>query len=345
MKSRSVSITGATGFLGWHVSVAFRDAGWRVHAIVRPGNTKPVPDGVDPVESALERVALTAAIGDSSLLVHAAGLVRAATDGEIDQVNVGGTQAAVDAANAAGARLLFISSLAAIGPGTAVREDDAPHPITAYGRSKLAAEAVVRAQAHVPWTIVRPSAVYGPRDRGFLPLFRLASRGISLMVASPATPFTFIYVDDLIAALMAAATDERAVGQTVFLGHPAPETAGDLMRALADAFGRTYRPVRLPSLVMRDRGRCGRCVLETGIEAGRGQRARGRNAGRRVRVRRRPGARRARVYCSCTAAGWGCTDRTMVPRSRVGLSGISRGIWAGYILASGARRKTDDRKH
>ena len=265
MKSRSVSITGATGFLGWHLSAAFRDAGWRVRAIVRPGNTKRVPEGVDLVESALAPAALTAALADSSLLVHSAALVRAATDGEIDRVNVGGASAAVAAANAAGARLLFISSQAAIGPGTAVREDDAPHPITAYGRSKLAAEAVVRAESRVPWTIVRPSAVYGPRDRGFLPLFWLASRGVFLMVASPATPFTFIYVNDLIAGLMAAAVDERAVGQTMFLGHPAPETADDLMRAVADAFGRAYRPIRLPSFVMRIAGAAGDVCWKLGL--------------------------------------------------------------------------------
>jgi nucleoside-diphosphate-sugar epimerase len=269
MKSRSVSITGATGFLGWHLSAAFRDAGWQVRAIVRRGNTKPLPDGVTVVESALDRESLATALGDSSLLVHSAALVRAATDSEIDRVNVGGTRAAVDAANDVGARVLFISSLAAIGPGTAARpcrEDDPPHPITAYGRSKLAAEAVVRSQARVPWTIVRPSAVYGPRDRGFQPLFRLASHGISLMVASPATPFTFIYVDDLIAALMAAATDERAVGQTMFLGHPAPETADGLMRALADAFGRTYRPVRLPSFVMQIAGAAGDVCWKLGLK-------------------------------------------------------------------------------
>ncbi len=269
MKSRSVSITGATGFLGGHLSAAFRDAGWQVRAIVRRGNAKSLPDGVTVVESGLDRESLARALGDSSLLVHSAALVRAATDREIDRVNVGGTRAAVDAANDVGARLLFISSLAAIGPGTLARpchEDDPPHPITAYGRSKLAAEAVVRSEARVPWAIVRPSAVYGPRDRGFLPLFRMASHGISLMVASPATPFTFIYVDDFIAALMAAATDDRAVGQTMFLGHPAPATADDLMRALAAAFTRTYRPLRLPSFVMPLLGAAGDLCWKLGLK-------------------------------------------------------------------------------
>jgi nucleoside-diphosphate-sugar epimerase len=269
MKSRSVSITGATGFLGWHLSEAFRDAGWHVRAIVRPGNRKPVPASVEIVEAALDRRALPRAFGDSSLIVHSAALVRAASVRQMEWVNVQGTREVVEAASVAGARLIFLSSQAAFGPGTAEkpsRESDIPQPLTAYGRSKLAAEAVVRSEARVPWTIVRPSAVYGPRDHGFLPLFRLASRGIFLMVAKPTTRFTLIYVDDLVHTIVTAATDERASNQTFFLGHPDPQTADDLMRSLADAFGRAYRPLRLPPLLVRMAGAAGDVCWKLGVE-------------------------------------------------------------------------------
>jgi nucleoside-diphosphate-sugar epimerase len=269
MRSRSVSITGATGFLGWHLSEAFRDAGWGVRAIVRPGNRKPVPPGVEIVQALLDPRALSSAFSGSSLVVHAAALVRAASVRQMDHVNVQGTRAAVHAANLAGARLLFVSSQAAIGPGTTEkpsREDDVPQPLTAYGRSKLAAEGVVRSEARGAWTIVRPSAVYGPRDRGFLPLFRLASHGIFLMIASPATPFTFIYVDDLVRAIVAAGTDERAANQTFFLGHPDPRTADDLMRSLAEAFGRAYRPLRVPPLMIRMAGAAGDVCWKLGVK-------------------------------------------------------------------------------
>jgi nucleoside-diphosphate-sugar epimerase len=178
MKSRSVSITGATGFIGTHAVRAFRTHGWKVLAIVRPGSEKTVPDGA-AVRHAdlLSQGALTAAFAGSEVVVHAAGLVRAASSDELQSVNVGATRAVVAAANAVGARLVHLSSLAAIGPGTPehpTREDDPPQPVNAYGRSKLAAEAMVRSTATVPWTILRPSAVYGPGDRGFLPLVRLA---------------------------------------------------------------------------------------------------------------------------------------------------------------------------
>jgi nucleoside-diphosphate-sugar epimerase len=269
MKSRSVSITGATGFLGWHLCEAFRDAGWSVRAVVRPGNRKPLPENIASVASPLDAPALAEAVAGSSLLVHSAALVRAATDAELDRVNVGGTRAAVEAANATGARLLFISSQAAIGPGTIARpsrEHDTPHPLTGYGRSKLAAEAIVRGDARVPWTIVRPSAVYGPRDHGFLPLFRLARRGVFLMVAAPTTPFTFVHVDDLVRALVVASTEERAVGETFFLGHPAPSTADDLMRGVAHAFDRRYRPIALPPSVIRVAGAVGDLCWKVGLK-------------------------------------------------------------------------------
>ena len=86
----------------------------------------------------------------------------------------------------------------------------------------------------MPWTILRPCAVYGPRDRGFLPLFRLARRGLTLLATPPATRFTFMFIDDLVSAIVLAATDPRAAGETFFVGHPEPQRIEALMRALAD---------------------------------------------------------------------------------------------------------------
>ena len=268
MKSRSVSITGATGFVGWHLAEAFRLAGWHVRAIVRPGGVKPVPDDVERVEAAFHAATLIAAIGESGVVVHAAGLTRA-LDASAFEFNVSGTRAVVAAVNATGARLVLISSQAAMGAGTITRptrEDDVPRPLTPYGRSKLAGEAVVRADARVPWTIIRPTTVYGPRDRQFLPIFRLAARGIFLLVVPATTAFTFIYIDDLARGVVRAAEGGRASGHTLFLGHPDPLRAEDLLRALADVFGRRYRPWHVPDVVLRAVGRGGQLAWKFGKE-------------------------------------------------------------------------------
>src|SRR5438874_2023345 len=129
MKNRSLSLTGATGFLGWHIAEAFRDAGWSVRAIVRPGSRKALPDGVESRESALHAAALRLAIADTSLLVHAAALMRSGNEDVMRAVNVDATRAVIDAVNDTGAQLMFISSQAAAGPGVAARpsrEDDLP---------------------------------------------------------------------------------------------------------------------------------------------------------------------------------------------------------------------------
>ena len=272
MTSRSVSLTGATGFLGWHLATAFMRAGWHVRAIVRPGNTKPLPDGpgsIDSRESALHAKSLAQAIAGTDVLVHAAALVRAGNEDLLRAVNVDGTRAVVDAANATGTRMVFISSQAAHGSGTPAhpaREDGTPHPITPYGRSKLAAEEHIRSAARIPWTILRPSAIYGPRDRGFLQLFKLASRGRFLLVAPPQNAFTLIHVDDAVRAVVDAADHPRAVGETFFVGHPEPQTADAILRQLAQVYGYPYTPRRVPSIAIHALAAAGDLAWRLGVE-------------------------------------------------------------------------------
>jgi nucleoside-diphosphate-sugar epimerase len=261
-------ITGSTGFLGWHVAEAFRDAGWRVTGVVRRGSKRPLPPGVEAAEVALDPAALARATEGAAVLVHAAGLTHGRTDRDFHAVNVAGTEAAVAAANVSGARLIFISSQAVIGTGTPdrpSREGDTPRPLNAYGRSKLAAEVVVTSQTRGSWTIVRPSAVYGPRDRQFLPLFRLAARGWFPVVAGPATAFTFAFAGDVARAILLAATGGSE--RTVFVGHPQPQTTEDVLRGLADVFERPYRPLRLPLPVLGGLAWAGELASRVGIAA------------------------------------------------------------------------------
>lgn len=267
MKSRCVSLTGATGFLGGAIVRAARSRGWSVQAIVRPGNTRPVPEGARAIEADLrDGAALARAFTASDAVVHAAGRVRAPRPRDFSATNVEGTRAVVEAANAAGVRLVHISSLAAAGPGSAaapVREDDPPRPVNAYGRSKLAGEHVVRDLARVPWIILRPSAVYGPGDRGFLPLARLANRGVFLLAAPAETAFTFLFVDDAAAAVVGA-LESAADRDVLFVGHRRPGTAGAMLRAWADACGRRYRPVAVPRPVLRAAALAGDLVWRLG---------------------------------------------------------------------------------
>lgn len=259
MKSRLVSVTGATGFLGAHIVGAFVRAGWQVRAIVRPGRAGAAERSVDYREAPLERGALVPAIEDSDVVVHVAGLTRGGA-AALTRTNVDGTRAVVGAINECGARLVHLSSQAAIGAGTPARparEDDPPRPVNAYGLSKLEGEAVVSQLARVPWVVLRPSAVYGPNDRQWLPLVRLAARGMFPLVTRADLALTLVYVDDVARATVLAAERDDVCGQAFFVGHHEPETAGGVLAAIAQQVKRPYHPRRVPVAVVRSAARLG----------------------------------------------------------------------------------------
>jgi dihydroflavonol-4-reductase len=252
MRSRSLSLTGATGFLGWHLTESFLRAGWDVRAIVRPASHKPLPQGARIVESDLSQESLARACAGTDVLIHNAAVIRAPSEAAFNAVNVEGTRSAAVAATRTNARLVLISSQAAGGPGTPGsprRESDPPAPVNAYGRSKLAAESIVRNEDGLRWTILRPCAVYGPRDRGFLPLFAMGRRGLFFAPSAPAVRFTLIYVADLVRAVAAAVDTDAAIGETLFVGHPDPKSGEEVLRAIAAAEGRPFHLRRVPASV------------------------------------------------------------------------------------------------
>ncbi len=269
MRSRSISITGATGFVGWHLAEAFVRHGWSVRGVVRRGNRKPLPPGVAVVEAELTARSLSDACAGVDVLVHSAALIRARDEEAFYAVNVAGTRAAVDAARRAGARLVLISSQAAGGEGTVERprrESDPPAPVNAYGRSKLASEEVVRTADDLRWTILRPCAVFGPRDRGFLPLFRLGRRGVFLVPSRDDMFFTLIHIHDLADAVLRAVEAEHAGGETFFVGHPSPRTGTDVLRAIANAEGRPFAPRRVPRAVFSAAAALGDLSWKLGVK-------------------------------------------------------------------------------
>ncbi len=207
------------------------------------------------VEGAIEDEAARLALVDGADVVfHVAGLVAARAESGFLRVNRDGTAALAAAAARAGVgRFVLVSSLAVTGPshpGRPVDEGSGPGPVTAYGRSKKAGEEAVRAVG-LPFTIVRPPAVYGPRDRAFLTLFRAAARGIVPLLGYGGQELTLVHAADLAGALVAAATSAATLGGTYHAGHAEPVTQRALAGAVGRAVGRSVRCVRLPGPVVR----------------------------------------------------------------------------------------------
>ena len=123
------------------------------------------------------------------------------------------------AANAAKVqRLVHISSLAAGGPALPphpAREEDPPSPVSVYGKSKLAGEMEVRNGCGTGWVVLRPPAVYGPRDAEFLRLFKAVKRHLRPLPAPQ--PLSLVYVQDLAAAAVASLDHPNAVGRVFYV--------------------------------------------------------------------------------------------------------------------------------
>lgn len=249
-----VLLTGATGFVGRGIAQALLGAGADLRCLVRSParaaelrslGAELVFGSVDPGEG------LETAVSGVECVVHAAGCVRAWTRGEYFRTNELGTRRLAAAARDAGVRrFLYLSSLAASGPsapGRPVTEDSPPRPVNAYGRSKLAGERALAEEAagRMDPIVVRPCAVYGPRDRDFLGLFRLADRGLGLHAAARGAELSLIFVDDLADLCLLAV--ERARPGSVYLAAADPPVSWQgLVEAIGSALGRRPRCLRIP---------------------------------------------------------------------------------------------------
>jgi nucleoside-diphosphate-sugar epimerase len=190
----------------------------------------------------------------AEVVFHVAGIVAARREADFLKVNRDGAASVARACARAGVkRLVLVSSLAVTGPsrpGHPVVEDAGPGPVTAYGRSKKAGEEAVRASG-VPFTVVRPAAVYGPRDRAFLTLFRAAAKGVVPLLGDGDLELTLIHAADLAAALLAASGSAATLGGVYHAGHLEPVSQRGLAAAVGRAVGRSPRCVRLPGPLVR----------------------------------------------------------------------------------------------
>ncbi|HEX7024443.1 MAG TPA: NAD-dependent epimerase/dehydratase family protein [Gemmatimonadales bacterium] len=245
-------VTGATGFVGRHLVRALLAAGDTVTALVRsperarvhyPRDVRLAPGDLGNME------ALRSAVPEQDVIYHVAGLIAARSEAEFLSVNRDGTARLLEAASEAGRpRIVLVSSLAAAGPtarGTRLAGSEEARPVSAYGRSKLAGERVVRRGA-LPWTIVRPPAVYGPYDAEILRVFRAIKYGVAPVFGDGAQEISMIYGPDLGAALAAAGRSEAAVGRVFYACHPEVLTTGGTVRKIAAAMHRSVRVLPLP---------------------------------------------------------------------------------------------------
>lgn len=195
---QTIAVTGATGFIGQSICRRLIDQNFSVRVLVRSPRKASLPAlvGAEIIAGDLaNQESLQNLVTGVDAIIHCAGNVRGATQAQFDDVNVEGTRNLLRAAKSADMtpRLLALSSLAAREP-----------QLSFYSSSKRRAEQVLHDEGSgIPWTILRPPAVYGPGDRELLPIFRLMARGIAPTAGPPSARFSMLYVEDLSSAVIA----------------------------------------------------------------------------------------------------------------------------------------------
>ncbi len=264
-EGRLVALTGATGFLGSHLAEALLDDGWRVRAACRPTGDRSWLDG-RPVEWRVTDLAnpdeCRELVKGAHAVVHCAGVVAALAEQDYVRGNVDTTAALLKAAAyslPADGAFVLVSSLAAHGPAGLDKpavESDPCRPITPYGRSKLAAEQLVTGQAWPFRTaVVRPPALCGPRDRGFLPLLHFAYRGWTARLGKRITGISLVDGRDAAAGIVAVTRTPSASGTYFVDDGRAGYAWEDVRQALEKAVERKVRMVDVPLGALRLAGR------------------------------------------------------------------------------------------
>lgn len=255
-----VLITGGTGFIGSHLLDTLCAQGAQVRALVRRTSNISCPSavGVEWVREGLHDVrALAHAVQGVDTVFHLAAATRARNETEYYRVNGEGTRALVEAIRAARPRprrLVYVSSLAVSGPardGLPVEPDAVPHPISAYGRSKLVGEqACLAAAGEFEVVVVRAPAVYGPRDRDLYRYFQLATWGVLPVPLGTDRLIQLIHVTDLVEALIRAAALPRVAG-IYHVAEPRAYAWSEILRLVVQVVGRPVREVHVPEWVVR----------------------------------------------------------------------------------------------
>jgi len=245
-------VTGGTGFVGGHLIDALLKAGDSVTTLVRsPRKAAGLAErGVRIVAGDLGNpAALREAARDQEVVFHSAGLVAAQDEAGFLAVNRDGTARVLTAASEVSrAHFVLISSLAAAGPsprGGRRSADEPPEPVTAYGRSKLAGEQVVRA-GRLPWSIVRPPGVYGPRDPEFLRVFKAVRLGWVPVFGDGTQQLSLVYAPDLAGALTALGRSSDTAGGIFYPCHPEVVSSAELARTIGSVMGKSVRIIGLP---------------------------------------------------------------------------------------------------
>jgi len=253
-------VTGGTGFIGSHLTEALIRKGVQVRCLHRKTSDLKWLKGL-PLEfvhgDCNDKISLEKAVRDVDWVFHLAGVTKAIKEENYSEVNGLGTGNLIQACvenNPGLQKFIYISSQAAAGPnrnGYNKTESDTCEPVSFYGRSKRMGEELVLAHAHeLPVLILRPSAVYGPRDKDILVFFKCISRKIKPCPVGPEHHLSLCYVQDIIQGILLGVETQTKSGEVFFLSDGNAYRMEEISDIVAQAMGVTAFRIRVPKLMI-----------------------------------------------------------------------------------------------
>ena len=249
---KKILITGSSGFIGGFIVEKALEKGYQVFAVVRKSSNRQYLK--DPRINFLElnlgdQARLETQLnelkdenGQFDYVIHNAGITKANRNSQYFEVNTELTNRLVDAlieTKLVGRKFIFISSLAAAGPGMTdapIKVEQEPNPVTSYGKSKLKAEQYLITKTELPYIILRPTAVFGPRDTELFTLFNLVNRGFEFYIGTNLQKLSFIYVRDLVEMLFGA-METDSINKTYFISDGQTYLVKDFVAAIKTSLG------------------------------------------------------------------------------------------------------------
>jgi nucleoside-diphosphate-sugar epimerase len=257
-----ILVTGGSGFLGSHIIEQLLAHGYSVRALVRKSSDRSflaTQKGVELAFGAVENIdSIDQATKGVDGVIHAAGLVKARSFAEFDEVNVTGTANVLGAAQRQPSlrRFVMVSSLAAVGPssdGRPVSTIAPPGPVTYYGKSKLAAEQLaIAAASRMPVTVIRPPLIYGPRDRETLAFFKSIKTGVLPYLGNGKNTLSVIYGPDCARACVKALDASVKSGSAYFVEDGKVHVWREMLEEIEGALGqKAFLRFSVPLLALK----------------------------------------------------------------------------------------------
>lgn len=248
---QKVLITGATGFIGSHIADELLKRGYEIRCTIRKTSNlqwlkdKPI-ELVETSFNNLEQIKM--AVDGVDYIIHNAGAIAAKNEEEFMNSNFIATKNLLDIAIEIVPNLkkfIFISSQTASGPAKSldkpVTEDDGFNPLSPYARSKRAAEEFVLSKKEIyPIVILRPSAVYGPRDPAILEIFQMVNKGLATLIGFKPHYVNLIHSTDLVKGIADAMESDKTNGKIYFLASEEAYSWDQIMSILKKHLNKSF---------------------------------------------------------------------------------------------------------